>query len=100
MKIIETLRQAALNRAVLTGFASLLLLFVLGCLWLSHGHVDNYYDQPIVGTPVELVAKYASHYKRLVSKESELDKIADDFARTKIQAVASAKYHRMLEVFR
>jgi hypothetical protein len=87
MKIAETLRQAALSRAALCVYASLLL--VLMCLWWSRKGVDNYYDQPIVGTPIELVAKYASHYKQLVSKQRELEKMAADFANTKAEATTA-----------
>lgn len=101
MKIIETLRQASLNRTALTGFASLLVLFVLACLCLSRWHVDNYYDQPIVGKPIELVAKYASHYKRLIAMQSELEKLADDFEITQTEATITLKnYSEVLQEVR
>ena len=99
MKILRTLRQAFLSRTALCVFASLLL--VLAYLWSSHKGVDNYYDQPIVGTPIEVVANYASHYKQLVLKHHELEKMTSDFATTKAEAgTVSEEYSKSKEAAR
>ncbi len=85
MKIVETLRQVTLIRAVLFVWCASLLL-VLVCLWWDQKGGDDYYEQPIVGKPIELVAKYASCYKQLVSKQRELEKLSADFATTEAEA--------------